>query len=177
MAECAQTCDLQSLRGVQYHLWKYHCNTSTSQICTLWRWQHGHTNIISPMSNVSVIHDPSVHCNLSGRYTENSHSTRLPDLAINYRFRQCLLPLTSILFAIAQQQDHSPLPSGVIWEGIYITQFMSPQLGAQCRTPYHRYIKMGPIKLPLHHLDDFCSVPDDWTSTEHHFILLPPFGR
>src|ERR1700734_475577 len=97
------------------------------------------------MSNVSVIHDPSVHCNLSGRYTENSHSTRLPDLAINYRFRQCLLPLTSILFAIAQQQDHSPLPSGVIWEGIYITQFMSPQLGAQCRTPYHRYIKMGPI--------------------------------
>src|SRR6202142_1428460 len=83
----------------------------------------------------------------TGTYKENSHSTRLPDLAINYRFRQCLLPLTSILFAIAQQQDHSPLPSGVIWEGIYITQFMGPQLGAQCRTPYHRYIKMGPINI------------------------------
>jgi hypothetical protein len=37
-----------------------------------------------------------------------------------------LYPLKSILIAIAPQWVHSPLSSGVIWEDIYITQFMGP---------------------------------------------------
>jgi hypothetical protein len=42
-----------------------------------------------------------------------------------------LYPLKSILIAIAPQWVHSPLSSGVIWEDIYITQFIG-SLNAEC---------------------------------------------
>jgi hypothetical protein len=52
----------------------------------------------------------------------------------------------SIDIAIAQQWHHSPLANGDQSKGIYITQIMRPQIGAQICTCINRYIKMGPIK-------------------------------
>jgi hypothetical protein len=52
----------------------------------------------------------------------------------------------SIDIAIAAQWHHSPLSNGDQSKGIYITQIMRPQIGAQICTCINRYIKMGPIK-------------------------------